>query len=100
MKATNMNDTWQVSQLFLSDTGVHEVEIQMSTSKVRCNCPGYETRGNCKHARLVNHRMEKNGGVYPIEISTKANRLATSIASRDPQAFRDLLVKYGRIEVI
>jgi hypothetical protein len=100
MKAMDMNDVWQVSQIFLSDTGVHEVSINMKTSRVRCNCPGYVARANCKHVRIVNQRMEKNGGVYPIEVSSRASRADTSMARRDPEMFRTFLAKYGRIEVV
>lgn len=100
MKAANVNDVWQVSQIFLSDTGVHEVEINLKTSKARCNCPGFLTRGNCKHARIVYNRMERNGGIYPIEVSSRASHVATSVASKDPTTFRNFLVKYGRIEVV
>lgn len=100
MKAANVNDVWQVSQIFLSDTGVHEVSINLKTSKVRCNCAGYIARSSCKHTRIVNHRMERNGGIYPIEVSSKASRADTSLASKDPLTFRNFLVKYGRIEVV
>lgn len=96
---TNMND-WQITQLFLSDTGVHEVDVHISNSKLRCSCPGYESRRSCKHTRFVKTRMEENDGIYPTEVSTRASKIDTVVASNDPEAFRKLLINYGKIEVI
>jgi len=91
---------WQVTQFFLSETGVHEVEINVSSAKLRCNCDGFGKRTSCKHIRYVRTRMDDNDGVYPTEISNKASKLDAAMASKDPKAFRQLLVNYGKIEVL
>lgn len=91
---------WQVTQFFLSETGVHEVEINVSSLKLRCNCGGFGKRTTCKHIRYVRTRMDDNFGVYPTEISNKASKLDAAVASKDPKAFRQLLVDYGKIEVL
>ena len=91
---------WQVTQIFVSDTGVHEVHVQSSTHKLRCNCPAFSQRNFCKHARFVEIRMKKNGGIYPVEISNKISREESLRASHDPIAFRELLVNYGKIEAL
>jgi hypothetical protein len=95
MKVPDMS--WMITQLFLSDTGVHEVHVHQDTHKLRCNCPGYNTRTNCKHTRFVKDKMEKNNGIYPVEISNKVDRYESHLASEDPVAFRELLVNYGKI---
>jgi hypothetical protein len=41
--------------------------------------------------------MNKNGGVYPVEISSKVDRERSLLASEDPAEFRELLVNYGKI---
>ena len=51
---------WQTTQIFLSETGVHEVKINLSSSRLRCDCPGYSSRSNCKHTRFINKSMEEN----------------------------------------
>lgn len=98
MKNTTMD--WQITQIFLSDTGVHEVFVQAKTHRLRCNCPGFTERSNCKHTRFVKERMELNGGVYPVEISNKVSREDSIEASYDPIAFREILINYGKIEAI
>jgi len=95
MKVPDMS--WMITQMFLSDTGVHEVHVNQNTHKLRCNCPGYSTRTNCKHTRFVKDKMEKNNGIYPVEISNKVDRYESHLASEDPVAFRELLVNYGKI---
>ncbi len=93
-------NNWQVSQLFLSDTGVHEVEIDTDSLKLRCNCPGFGRRSSCKHIRFVRERMDRNGGIYSTHISTKAPVEEANIAVQSPEAFRKLLINYGKIEVV
>jgi len=92
--------TWQTTQLFLSATGVFEVQINLDTQKLRCNCQGSNVRSYCKHMAFVSKRMDRNGGVYPVEISKKAKIEDATIANLDPEAFREFLVKYGKIEVV
>lgn len=99
MRETKM-DEWQITQLFLSDTGVHEVYINLDNKKLKCNCEGFLERKNCKHARFVTLRMKENNGIYPVEISNRASRADSAFASLDPKMFRDFLLKYGKIEII
>jgi hypothetical protein len=44
--------------------------------------------------------MQKNGGVYPVEISNKISKEESVDASYDPIRFRDILINYGKIEVL
>jgi hypothetical protein len=99
MKETTMS-TWQVTQLFLSDSGPHEVWINIDNKKLRCNCEGFNARSLCKHTRYVSEKMKNNFGVYPVEISSKAPQEDAAIASLDPVMFRDFLLRYGKIEVL
>lgn len=91
---------WQATQLFLSETGVHEVDINLDSKKLRCNCPGFSTRTACKHTRFVTERMKTNGGIYPVEVSSKASKSESSFASLDPKLFREFLIKYGKIQAL
>ena len=99
MKEVTMED-WQITQVFLSETGVHEVYINLNNQKLRCNCDGYGIRSICKHTRFVKMRMDKNKGIYPVEVSDKVSHTESAMASLDPKIFRDFLIKYGRIEVV
>jgi hypothetical protein len=91
---------WMITQIFLSDTGVHEVYVHHSSHKLRCNCLGYTSRGTCKHTTFVQKRMNDNGGIYPVEISNRVDRTTSLMASEDPEAFRELLINYGKIETL
>ena len=97
---TSMTNDWQTTQIFLSDNGVFEVEVSASTYRLRCGCDGYSSRLRCKHTRFVKQRMNENGGVYPTEVSNRASKVDSLIASKDPKAFRELLIHYGKIEVL
>jgi hypothetical protein len=44
--------------------------------------------------------MNKNNGVYPVEVSKEAPSEAGADAYTDPEAFRKFLYRYGRVEVI
>lgn len=88
---------WMITQIFLSDTGVHEVYINGSNHRLKCDCPGYMMRSTCKHVNHVKEKMNINGGVYPTEISNKISREESMYATSDPKAFREVLINYGKI---
>jgi hypothetical protein len=91
---------WQATQIFLSETGVHEVQINLNTARLRCDCPGHSSRSSCKHTKFVQKRMQENDGIYPVEVSKSASTEEGANARLDPEAFRKFLFKYGRVEVI
>lgn len=99
MKETTMAE-WQITQLFLSETGVHEVYVNLDSKKLKCNCDGFSSRSACKHTRFVSQRMKDNNGVYPVQVSNKASQSESNIASLDPTMFREFLLKYGKIEAL
>jgi hypothetical protein len=44
--------------------------------------------------------MDLNGGVYATHVSTKAPAIEANLAMHSPEAFRNLLINYGKIEVV
>lgn len=91
---------WRTLQLFLSTRGVFEVELNMDDSQLRCTCPGFVNRNYCKHSRWVQSKMRSNGGTYPMHVSTRAPAVEARKAHKSPEAFREFVLKYGKIEVI
>lgn len=97
------DDKLRLVQVFLSQTktpgpGVYEVSVD-DDHKLYCNCPGYASRAVCKHVRFVKSRIENNNGNYPLEISSKATQEDADKAKDSNRAFRDFVIKFGRIEV-
>jgi hypothetical protein len=86
---------WRTCQFFLTPLGVYEVETD-SEGHYRCSCG----RGNCKHTKFVARKADDNGGQYPVRVSTRATDAEIQRAHRNPRKFRDLLVKYARVEVM
>ena len=90
-------------QIFLSENlnpgGVYEVSYTPSKSFV-CTCPGFEGRSKCKHVKFVDERVKANNGTYPLEISKSVTNEEADKASESPEAFREFLIKYGKIEVL
>jgi len=97
--STMAKQEWRTVQFFLSPRGVFEVDVDLESEDVRCTCPGYEARKICKHVRTVVSRAEKNNGVYPLKVSSRAPAHETSTAIGSPETFRDFVIKYGYIEV-
>lgn len=101
MKGDIMADPeWRTVQIYLSEHGIFEVEVDTSSSDLRCTCPGFVSRGNCKHIRMVSMKMKGNGGTYPVQISNKASAEETKKASESSKEFREFVLKYGKIEVL
>jgi hypothetical protein len=91
---------WRTVQMFLSLSGVYEVEIDINNTVAKCSCPGFASRGSCKHVRLIMDRIDENGGTYPLKVSSKAPQGAANEANESREAFRNFVIKYGKVEAI
>lgn len=95
---------YKLIQVFLSQSstnpgpGIFEVSGD-DEQNLKCTCPGFSVKGTCKHTKYVYVAIEDNDGVYPIEVSTKASLEETEEAKKDPDKFRDFILKYGKIKV-
>ena len=90
-------------QLFLSPSmspgpSIYEVSMEPDTSFV-CTCAGYKGRSTCKHIKFVEARVKNNNGNYPLELSSRATKEDADKAKVSPEAFREFVIKYGKIEV-
>jgi hypothetical protein len=93
-------ENWRTVQLFLSSSGVFEVEVDTDTRSIRCNCPNFEKRRTCAHEKFVDDSAKKNDGIYPVKISPKATEEEIIDAEESSEAFRNFIVKHGKVEVI
>ena len=90
-------------QVFLSPTATPGPSIFEVTSNgdglLFCNCAGFKGRSTCKHTKFVKARIESNGGHYPLEISKRATEEDAEKAKKSPEAFRDFVIRFAKIEV-
>lgn len=101
MKGVTMaGSDWRTVQIYLSENGIAEVEVDIESSSLRCNCEMHESRKTCKHVRMVESKMKKNGGTYPVQISSRATESETRKANKNSKEFRSFVIKYGKIEVL
>jgi hypothetical protein len=90
-------DDWKTIQFFLSLNGV--CEVQVSTDKdMRCTCNGYSARRKCKHVNWC--KISVKNDIFPINISDAAPDEDIQEANSSPVAFRELLLRYGKIVVL
>lgn len=96
-----MAKDWRVVQIFLSPkgAGIFEVEMTTDAAHVRCNCPTFKSRASCRHQRWVQARTD-DSGVFPVMVLASAADVDISEHMDDPKAFREFIIKYGRIEVV
>jgi len=99
-----MTSEWRVLQLFLppqdSPLAIYEVEMEVATRRVRCNCGTYLVQSTCKHERLVKSRIKSNGGQYPLSLHVNASPHDHSELFKDKEKFREFIIKYGQVEVL
>lgn len=100
MSKDNKVKDWRTVQVFLSPSGVFEVEVNTDTRDIKCNCPNFDKRKTCAHEKFVDNRAKDNDGVYPVKISPKASEEEMLDAEESPEAFRTFILKYGKVEVI
>lgn len=100
MKDVSMITDWRTIQLFLDVTGVAEVQVDsLNPSSVRCDCKGEGTT-RCAHVKHVKKTMDANDGHYTIHIPVEVDEDITELAMGDSAAFRDFIIKYGKVEVL
>lgn len=102
MKGGQVKST-RLVQVFLSTSpnpglGVYEVSSD-ARGDLQCNCSMFSSKKNCKHTRLVDVRIKNNNGNYPLEISNRATDDDAAKAKESNDAFREFVLKFGKIEV-
>ena len=102
MKGMNLDSSWRTIQVFISSqaAGVFEVEVDTETHDTRCNCPVWKKSNVCKHTRFVKDKMRFNDGHYSINIPKELPEELVQDAIDDPVAFRELILKYSKVEVL
>ena len=97
-----MESSWRTAQIFLSAqaAGVFEVEINQTTSSVRCNCPVWKSKQACKHTRFVQGKIKTNRGKYTISVPETVPDEEIAGVVDDPNKFREFILKHGTIEVL
>lgn len=101
MKGIRMEYDWRTIQLFLTNEGVCEVQADHNHPyKLQCSCRWFMKVGKCGHIKFVRENMENNDGHYTIQISAEIDPMDAAIALDDAEAFRDFIIKYGKVEVL
>ena len=84
-------------QFFIGSTGVEEVKIT-SNNKFVCTCDGFINRKKCKHITWIELQFEKD--TFPMQIDKATPDEAIKKARESNEAFREFLLRYGKIEVV
>lgn len=93
---------WRTVQVFLSPRhpAIYEVELDVMTADIRCSCPTFRAKEHCRHSRIVEKRMEDAGGQYPILLEDSIEESTLSASLSDPSKFRNVIYRFGRVEVL
>jgi len=101
LKESTMIHDWRTVQLFLSEQGVAEVEVDSLNAKhVKCSCPSYNSVSRCAHVKHVKKTMSENDGHYSISIPVEIDEQEAIDATASSTAFRNFILKYGKVEVL
>lgn len=97
-----MEIEWRTVQLFIDEEcAVSEVSVDaMNSSKVKCSCIKFNKFARCKHVKFVKDKMESTGGVFNLVLPPTVDDEEAYDALQDTELFRELVLKYGKIEVI
>lgn len=99
MKGSQL-EQWRTVQVFLSPTGVYEVQLRPNDTKAQCSCPSFKMRNNCKHTTFVQTRMAENDGQYAILVPDDVPEEIQARANESAETFRNFILKYARVEVL
>lgn len=100
MKDATMLSDWRTVQLFLSEDGIAEVEVDaLRPYQARCNCKA-GAKGKCAHIKRVREVMDANNGHYTVHIPVEIEEDEADLAMEDAESFRKFIIKYGKVEVL
>lgn len=101
MKGARMAYDWRTIQLFLGDDGVSEVSADHNDPyAIMCTCKIFRKVSKCAHTKFVRQTMQSNDGHYTVHIHAEIDPMEASIAMEDSAAFRDFVIKYGKVEIL
>lgn len=101
MKDATMLSDWRTVQLFLSEEGIAEVEVDaLRPYQARCNCKGGKNKGKCAHVRYVRSIMDENNGHYTVSIPVEIEEDEADEAMASAESFRAFIIKYAKVEVL
>lgn len=101
MKESTMIHDWRTVQLFLNEQGVAEVEVDSLNAKnVKCTCPTDKAVSRCAHVKYVKKNMQENDGHYTVSIPVEIEEEEALEAVASSAAFREFIIKYGKVEVL
>jgi hypothetical protein len=98
-----MEIEWRTVQFFLDEEEfiIAEVAVDaMNSRKTRCSCLKFKKTARCKHAKFVQEKISDSGGVFNLRIPAGVDDEAAMDALNDTDLFRELVLKYGKIEIL
>jgi hypothetical protein len=100
-KEVGMNISWRTVQMFISDEGVAEVEVDAELNdKIRCSCKAYSVSSKCRHSKFVKNRMNEGDGHYIVQVPEDVDDNEAITAMKDPSKWRAFVIQHGEIEVL
>jgi hypothetical protein len=91
--------SWRTVQVFLSNRfKLYETELNLKTNEIRCNCPGFTSRKQCKHSRHVLENLQANSGTFTLDL--RASAPEADPETMTAEQFRSYVVHNGNPFVI
>jgi len=102
MRGFTVQIEWRVVQLFLDSEGrVDEVSLDTeSAERMRCTCPQFPRNAKCKHTKFMKAKIADSDGMVQLFIPNTMTDAEAKAALSDVNAFRELVLKYGKIEYL
>jgi hypothetical protein len=101
MSEVKMSANWRTVQMFLSENGVYEVQLDINdNTNIKCDCKTYKPKSWCKHAKFVRTKMDGNDGHFQIFIPEEIEDDEAYAVMTDAVKFREFIIKHGKVEVI
>jgi len=93
---------WRTVQFFISATmyQVSEVQVNLDTNELKCDCNTFVTRKACKHTKFVKSHTEEGDGDYSIPVLSDVTDEEVELANESSATFRAFVIHNGYIEVL
>lgn len=93
---------WLTVKMFITEDGIAEVLGHVEDyRKLRCTCPQFVSSSrSCRHTKFTRKYLDENDGNMKLTLPPEASDDEVFDAMADTDKFREMVIKYGKVEYI
>ena len=97
-----MDIEWRTLQFFIDEElGTSEVMADaLNAKRMRCTCAKFNALAGCKHVKWMKEKMKATDGIFHLMLPPDVPDEEAMEALESTELFRELVLRYGKPEIL